>query len=342
MVSSLPRRIALASTAVALAAHALSTPPAVAEPTSVSETVPAGGTVTTGATVSPDSPVQLSLTTDTGGALTINTVDLAAGTARNSLGPDDHDVYFNPRFVIPPGGAHVSAASLLVDGALIPWSSQYHGPLFVEGPLLQVNETDQGVPGGSGPNTPTFTKLADGNYSVPLSVDELNADNAAGSSFSVDVGRPKFAGYDSFFGTGSMLASAYAASDVVAGRMYAFGMCTTFCTDKTTVTLSLADATRLHITNRVLASSALLGMTYAHSGHLPSTLNGQAVLKKAIAVQRALKPTCVSHRLANGWISTTCSGPVMRVLTATVRTVITGSVPGDQIVKTGTMKIRSS
>ncbi|MCW2571214.1 MAG: hypothetical protein JWO88_1272 [Frankiales bacterium] len=339
MVSSLARRLTVTSTAAALVALALSNVSAVADTGTVSETLPAGGTVSTGATVSPDHPVQLSLTTDTGGTLTINTVDLPAGTARNTLGADDHTRYFNPRFVVPAGGAHISSMTLLIDGSLVPGSTQYHGPLYVEVPEVWLQFTDLNATNAAGPSRVDVTKLPDGNLSYTQNVGAVGSATGDSPGFMLDVGRPKLEGYGAFFGTGSVLASRRSAHDLLLGALYAHGSCTVFCKDKSTITLSLLDARWLGVTNRVLASSALLGMTYAHDGHLPLTLNGRAVIARALTKQRALKTVCTVSRAANGWITTTCRPPAIRIMTATVRTVITGTVPGDQIVKTGLMKI---
>ncbi|MCU1599343.1 MAG: hypothetical protein JWO22_52 [Frankiales bacterium] len=344
LLTSSARRLSLASIATAVAAVGLTAMPAAADSTlpSVSATVPAGGIVSTGDTVSATHPVQLSVTTDTGGTITINTADLLAGAARNGMGVDDHTRYFNPRFVVPPGGAHLSAASLLIDGALVPGSTQYHGPGYQVAPQIWLNTVDDSMPAGSGPGLATATKLPDGNYTVPLNVDQLNSDNAQGSSLKIDVGRPKFFGYGNFAGTGSLLKTGMSARDAIAGRMYAFGSCSVYCTDSTTITLSVADASWLGATNRVLSSSPLLGMTYAYSGHLVPSANGNALLTRALHKQAAAKTVCTTSRLANGWLSTTCVPPKMRVMVATVRTVIRGTVPGDVIVKSGLLKLTAN
>lgn len=325
--------------AAAAPAASASTPVAVMDtaPTStLSQQVPPGGTISTGPGVSADNPVQLTLTTDTGGTLTINSVVLPAGTYRNALGPDDHTTYFNPRFVIPAGGAHVSAATLLVDGALLPG-----GMYSPNVPQLVLNIADHYGSSGTGAARADSLKGPDGNLRIPLNVDQLDNDNRLGADVTIDVGRPTFGGLASFYPNTPVLSGFHSARDLLAGRIYSYGACTVFCTDKTTVTLSQADARWLGISNRVLASSPLLGMTAFHVGHLPLTANGRAVLKRAIAKQAAMRTTCVTRRLPNGWLSTTCIRPTIRTLTASARTVVTGTLPGEQIVKTQTLKFRA-
>jgi hypothetical protein len=260
---------------------------------------------------------------------------------RNTLGPDDHTKYFNPRFSVPAGGAHISSMTLLIDGSQVPGSTQYHGPLYVEVPEVWLQFTDVNATNADGPSRVDVTKLPDGNLSWTQNIGTAGGPTIDSPGFVLDVGRPKLEGYGAFFGTGSVLASRRSARNLLAGALYAHASCTVFCKDKTTITLSSVDASWLGLTNRVLASSPLLGMTYAHDGHLPVTLNGRVAMTRALAKQRALKTVCKVTR-ANGLITTSCRPPAIRTMTATVRTVITGTVPGDQIVKTGLMKITAT
>jgi hypothetical protein len=285
-------RLLLAVT-LCCASLALAAPVAGAE--TFSQNVSPGGSVSTGSAVSPADPIQMTVTTDSGGAITLDKAAAASRpdfevTPKRDFGFENRPVYFGPSLTIRPTRsdtcnqtqdnpcATISTAVFLIEGSLVPRPAGGGGQ---EDALVWCARTPT-APSSYEPYQPcggdvarnseqVVERLPDGNVRLTLT---RAFGLANGATF--DFGRPLWLVKPNW--KAGRFQDQDLPRDRERGGIQGGGGCQIECTWKSTITVSKGAARKLKLRSRTIAQGELRGETSSRRGYIPFTAEARKKL----------------------------------------------------------------